>query len=486
MSKSKIEPSAEQIEPIIAAVNGKSIAINAGAGTGKSTTLKFITEYSKPNHRFIYIVFNKANAIEASLKMPSNVFVTTANSLAFRAVFDSNPSARKKYFKHSISVNRLASITGAYKEYTRLGEVGRMRFMISIQKTITEFCKTLDTEISMRHVPKDSDSQELDNILGYARVYWNLAKELKCDITHEVYMKIWSINKPSIPFDTILYDEAQDANALMVQEVNRQKANIIAVGDKHQQIYGFAGAVNALDKFNVTETHYLTQSYRYSQVIADVANLVLLNQKGVDINMKGSDFHESIVSNGIPMEYQNKTEMVIARTNGHILQLMIEANKNKLDYFAYVNAKEIKSLMLGMYALRYGDPDKVYHPDIKDFDDWSQFKIFLEEGGNPGLKTYYDLWGRFKLPHIMDAIKTAQDNENAMLPGSQTNLDYIFCTAHKSKGLEHDNITIGPDFKTPEDESYTDEETNLLYVALTRPRKILNIGNNEQLVELCT
>jgi len=44
----------------------------------------------------------------------------------------------------------------------------------------------------------------------------------------------------------------------------RQMQARIMVGDPHQQIYGFRGAINAMDLVQATRTFYLTQVLDYS------------------------------------------------------------------------------------------------------------------------------------------------------------------------------------------------------------------------------
>ena len=63
-----------------------SLKIQAFAGTGKTTTLAAIAE-SLPQRKFLYLVFNRAAADGAQLRMPSNVSVRTAHAVvAFRSV----------------------------------------------------------------------------------------------------------------------------------------------------------------------------------------------------------------------------------------------------------------------------------------------------------------------------------------------------------------------------------------------------------------
>ena len=83
--------------------------------------------------------------------------------------------------------------------------------------------------------------------------------------------------KPQIQlYDCLFIDEAQDltpgkfdrsphrlssdSSSLAITDiVNNQRVSKILVGDKHQQIYEFRGAVNAMTKIDSTVTYYLTK-----------------------------------------------------------------------------------------------------------------------------------------------------------------------------------------------------------------------------------
>lgn len=82
-------PTDEQAEALRLFATGKSLAIEAGAGTGKTATLKLLGEST--SRRGQYIAFNKAIVEEAKLKMPSTVAAATAHSLAYRNTVARNP-----------------------------------------------------------------------------------------------------------------------------------------------------------------------------------------------------------------------------------------------------------------------------------------------------------------------------------------------------------------------------------------------------------
>jgi cyanophycinase-like exopeptidase len=72
-----------------------------------------------------------------------------------------------------------------------------------------------------------------------------------CPITHDVYLKLWSLERPKISSDFLLFDEAQDANPVMLDLVMGQDAQKILVGDRYQQIYSWRGAVNAMQSVDM-------------------------------------------------------------------------------------------------------------------------------------------------------------------------------------------------------------------------------------------
>ena len=57
----------------------------------------------------------------------------------------------------------------------------------------------------------------------------------------------------------------------MMGILSNQPNQVIYVGDAHQQIYEWRGAVNAMKRLPLPQT-LLTQSFRFGDQIADVAN----------------------------------------------------------------------------------------------------------------------------------------------------------------------------------------------------------------------
>ena len=80
-----LTPTDEQKKIIAAAKSGRDLAIQALAGTGKTTTLKLLAE-ALPNKKGTYIAFNKSIVQEAGNKFPDNVRCRTAHSIAYSTV----------------------------------------------------------------------------------------------------------------------------------------------------------------------------------------------------------------------------------------------------------------------------------------------------------------------------------------------------------------------------------------------------------------
>jgi superfamily I DNA/RNA helicase len=79
-----VEPTEEQLAARDVFVAGSELALIAGAGTGKTSTLALMA--GATCRRGLYVAFNKAIADEARKRFGANVDCRTAHSLAHRAV----------------------------------------------------------------------------------------------------------------------------------------------------------------------------------------------------------------------------------------------------------------------------------------------------------------------------------------------------------------------------------------------------------------
>jgi AAA domain len=79
------KPTGEQVAACDVFASGDELALIAGAGTGKTTTLELMGQAARTGTCGIYMTFNRAAADDARARCPRDVKCSTAHSLAFRA-----------------------------------------------------------------------------------------------------------------------------------------------------------------------------------------------------------------------------------------------------------------------------------------------------------------------------------------------------------------------------------------------------------------
>ena len=77
-------------------------------------------------------------------------------------------------------------------------------------------------------------------------------------------------------YQYVMVDEAQDTNWIQYEITKQLSSNIMYIGDPEQSIYGFRGSdldlyLSVPKQFENTKIYTLSQNYRCTQVILDVA-----------------------------------------------------------------------------------------------------------------------------------------------------------------------------------------------------------------------
>jgi superfamily I DNA/RNA helicase len=274
-------PTAEQNSAIDTFRRGDHLVLQAGAGTGKTTTLSMIAASTGKRGR--YIAFNKAIATEASRKFPNNVLCKTMHALAYAAV--------GHRFKNRMDAPRVPGWkTGAVlginiNMRVRIGErnVTNKALSYTVLRTVTRFCQSADPTIQRYHVPRlrgieaeHLHAQLVDLVLPYANRAWkdlHNPEEGVVRFDHDHYLKHWALTQPRITADFLLLDEAQDTNPVVKKVFNdqRDQTQLVMVGDSAQAIYGWRGARDVMSSFEGTE-RALSQSFRFGPALAAEAN----------------------------------------------------------------------------------------------------------------------------------------------------------------------------------------------------------------------
>ena len=464
----KLNKTHEQDAILSGARNRASMAIEALAGTGKTTTLKMIAE-AHGNLSGQYVAFNRAIVDDVRGKLPRNVAVNTAHSLACRAA-GSHIRKRLDYPRiRSFELAKLLNLNpiqfterGIDYEYSpeqvaQLSNLALKAFVNSADSTLTEkhglhgvvdFIKTKSVRLEIAQ-----------QVLRIAQKLWtditNVNGQLPMD--HDYYLKMWQLSGPKINADYILFDEAQDADKVMLDIVQSQaNAQQIFCGDGFQQIYEWRGAENVLRNVQVESRMWLTQSFRFGPAIDAEANklLAILDPK---IQVEG------LVAGDVVSPLSNP-DAVLCRTNAGMVQNAINFQASGLSVALGGNIKELISFYAGCRDLQ--EKGKSMHPELTSFANWQDLLLWVEmykhEAG-----AIVPLVNLAKIHSPRFLMKTLYD----CVPEYEA--DVYVSTVHKAKGREWDSVQIYKDFMNVDD--MDESEVRLAYVAVTRAKKHLDL-----------
>ncbi|XP_038029132.2 F-box DNA helicase 1 isoform X2 [Anas platyrhynchos] len=484
---------------------GQVVKIMAFAGTGKTSTLaKYAEKFADLN--FLYVSFNKAVVERGKSVFPRNVACRTFHSLAFGSV--------GKHYKEKgkLNVSKLTAYNMSFLIQNREGQSRVIRGKTVLQ-TLENFFSSSDDEICEEHTPiwfisthgekKLVTQREKEINVEEAKEIWRNMKDLNGDvekkykITCDGYLKLWQLSKPQLSdYDAIFVDEAQDCTPAIVDIVLSQACGIILVGDPHQQIYSFRGAVNTLYTVPHTHIYYLTQSFRFGPEIAYVGATILdvcksvRNKTLVGGNQEG-DVRGSVKGKITILSRSNfnvfEDAVKLTGRQGQVKIRVIGGLANfglgriydiwKLSQPA--NKREEANLVINDPFIRrwegtggfIGLRDYATHVDDKEL----QVKIAIVE-------KYKE-----RIPELVRKIESCHVSREAAA-------DYLIGTVHKAKGLEFDTVLVADDFVSVPQAvrdgrminaligMYPEDEWNLLYVAVTRAKKCLLMSGSLKMI----
>lgn len=467
-------PTTEQAAALAAFNTGQDMVLEAGAGTGKTSTLKLFANTDQ-TRRGTYIAYNKSIATEAARDFPNRVRCVTAHSLGYRAVVALwGDALRARLNAPRIPVRETARALGA--NHLSLGE-GRMLANTQVARlameTVTRFCYSADDQPQKWHVPQvnGADTTEGRALLTAAVV--PLARKAWADLSrpdgvlrfsHDCYLKVWAMTNPKLEGDFLMLDEAQDANPLVAQLVAGQDhLQRIAVGDANQSIYAWRGATDFLSTMEAQHHLYLTQSFRFGPAVAYEANkwLMLL---GTKLRLIGSPHLTSVIA---PL---TTPDAILCRSNAEAVAQLMKHNALGVRAAIVGGGADVKRLAEASIELR--ERGNTWHPELAAFTSWGMVQDYVEQDAAGGdLKVAVKLIDEYGAEVIIAAIDASVSERDATV---------VISTAHKAKGREWDRVRIADDFSPPKSTEDDDnpmpsrEEMMLAYVAVTRAQKVLD------------
>jgi superfamily I DNA/RNA helicase len=474
-----VNPTDEQTAAADAFAAGNHLALQAGAGTGKTTTLTLLAHATTRRGR--YLAYNRAIAQDARARFPGTVLCKTAHALAYAAV-------GHRYSNRLNAPRRPAWQTGQALGVTkgiRIGDrdVSQRALSNAVLRTVARFCHTADEKITRHHVPRlrglDDTGLHRElatHLLPFASKAWadlQNPDDGAVRFDHDHYLKIWALTQPKLDADFLLLDEAQDTNPVVEQIflAQRDHTQLVMVGDSAQAIYQWRGAKDVMTGFDGTQLT-LSQSFRFGPRLAEEANR-WLHLADAPIRLTGAE--------AVPTElgFVARPDAVLCRTNvGAMAQVMTLIDAGYRVALAG-GGDNLQALALAARDLKEGR--RTHHPELILFPSWGDLQDYaVHDPAGRDLQPLVNLIDT----HGTDAILTAVA-DLAPEPHAQVTVS----TAHKAKGREWPRVLIADDFARPKDNT-TDEQTNttrppdpiddaearLAYVAVTRTRQRLDLG----------
>ncbi|XP_027526026.1 F-box DNA helicase 1 [Corapipo altera] len=492
----------EESAPTFPALESSSSPSFPSPGTGKTSTLaKYAEKF--PELNFLYVAFNKAVVEKGKRAFPRNVTCKTFHSLAFGSI--------GKHYKErgKLNFSKMSVFSVSCLLRNREGQALFVRGK-TVSQTLESFFASSDEEICEEHVPMWFKNTHGDRRLispmekhinvEEAKEIWHNMKKLDGDVekrykmTCDGYLKLWQLSKPKLSgYDAVFVDEAQDCTPAIVDVVLSQTCGIILVGDPHQQIYTFRGAVNTLQAVPHTHVYYLTQSFRFGPEIAYVGATILDvckgirnktlvggNQKGaVRGSMEGkitvlSRSNSSVFDDAVKLTGRDRPIPI------HVIGGLARFGLSRIyDIWKLSQPAEVReksNLVINDSFIQkwegsrgfFGLKEYAEHVDDRDL----AVKIFIVE-------KY-----RERIPELVQRIERSHVSQESLA-------DYLIGTVHQAKGLEFDTVLVADDFvKAPcgSDASQRrtnlaigavpEDEWNLLYVAVTRAKKCLLLSKS--------
>lgn len=455
----------------------ENILIQAVAGSGKSTTLEAAVDHS-PGSTLI-MAFNKSIAEE--MKSRVHCDVKTLNALGWRLLKDNLPSSQLNAKKTSEILRSL------------LNESDQTEFGFSLDKIIglaknNAFGISPNGSGTVFPVPQEDFESLIDSssdipcelIPKFADICSRALFQASSDlITHDFndqlyipLLKGWTYPR----YSSVFIDECQDLSPvqhLMLEEFRSEGSRIVAVGDRHQAIYGFRGALtDSMDqlkrRFEMTELP-LSISYRCAQFVIAEAQRFCPHIQARDGAPLGT------VSNAQedPHLFPNGN-LIICRNNAPLFRAILRHVRERSPCRVLSNFLESLSGFIRSFKCK----------ESKDLqtklDNWQRKEIEAAErrgfkGKIAGIEDKYETLSLF-----CKEYKNVQDILDLLKKLSTGTSGPIFSTIHKAKGLEADSVyLLRPDLlpspwcTSPEQ---LQQEANLEYVAITRARLNLTYG----------
>ena len=482
-----------------------SLLVEALAGTGKTTTLVEMARHIGSGVAFM--VFNKSIQVEIGKKLAEHlvgsrdVRAATFHSIGFQAWVRHAPAVGGNVRPEKLAVlSEKLGMPRGLRAFTKRAVGLAKQSLLDLDGPIDdqEAWMILVDHYSLRDsLPREEEDggeadeeQLLERALAWSVKLLRASNDIGAqliDFDDMLYLPLRA-NLRLQQYPWVFIDEAQDTNyarRLMAERMLSSRGRLVAVGDRHQAIYGFTGAqANALeliaDRFGPVGRLPLTVTYRCSQAVVQLA------QQFVPTLEAREGAPEGAVSE-VPEKEFHKMLPTLASTDAVLCRNVRPLASMAFGLLARGKACKIEGRDIGeslvSLTMRFKSQTTVLRL-------LAALEEYLEQERERLLVSHKE----YQLAILQDKVETIQVICQNVAPTAHpselvrlirsmfVDTDGLarkvltFSTVHKAKGREWDNVyLLGRNKLMPskyaKQEWELEQERNLIYVAVTRARQ---------------
>ncbi len=452
--------SSQQQAVFDAALTPAHLVVEALAGTGKTTTAVEclrVLKAAAPASRVLMCAFNKAIAVTLQSRVPAGVDVSTLHSAGLKMLRGRtiNADAGRDALLADLR-GRFA--LGASARVPREESAFALRLLGLAKATLVSTSADL---VALADAHELTVPLRRDECVAAVQARLAVKDAQEIDFDDMVWLPVVTappaaFRKPK--YDVVIVDEAQDLSPVQLRLVRLLGRRIIAIGDRHQSIYGFRGADSQAIPRLISELEAtvlpLSVTYRCPRSVVSEAQAYVPAFTAADDAPEGTVIEAedtAMLGRAVP------GDMVVSRANAPLV-------KYCLAWLARGQRAEIRGR--DMSASLKALADKLDWRVADAIGTWERAEVarLNAEQRETAVETAHDK---------ADCMRALRDGVNDPRDIPQA-IDAIFAegrggivltSTHRAKGLESEVVWMIADTYGKRD---TQEERNLSYVAITR------------------
>lgn len=517
------QPTPEQQAIIYAAINDKrSLIVQAGAGTAKTTTLEMIANAMPSSTIALCLAFNRRIVDEMEKRLPKNFQVKSLNGLGHsawtRTLGKGCSVDEKKLGKIVTQVFRDEGYDGSREDWdtVRALATGAMNRGL-VPRGFTQKGLVLDNTAFWRELSEDLIGVYEGHLADFTRevILRNIKQAFAGVISYDDQIYMSTMFGGVFPrYPLVLVDEAQDLGTLNHMQLRRCASDrLIVVGDVRQAIYAFRGAdSDSINKIRALRQEWielpLNTSFRCPKKVVvrqqdhapgftawhtnpdgEVQDWRLPHAKDEPPDPE-AEWDWRRLEAEIP---EGGTTAILCRNNGPLLSIAFKLLRSQVG--VYMLGRDIGKGLLALSRKLLPEDDLPVKECLTTIQGWMQNEV--EKAMQLGQEEKCD--GIEDRASCLLAVLAGSGAQNA--GGLRSALSRLFSrengrvtlgTGHRAKGLEYDCVLHLDPWRVPSrwaqkaadegDKRQLKQEDNLRYVIETRTKHTLILANLEDFV----